>query len=82
MKDRATKDRWHGLLNTITGHGTLGVIAMALVITFACVLSGADAATIYALVALVLAFAVLIAVAVILLGGRDVEEGRTNEPPR
>lgn len=75
--------RWLRLLRVVVDHGSLGVIALVLLVPLACVLSGADAALVYALVALVVACTIMIAVAAIMIrrGNVDASGPRTTESP-
>lgn len=80
VQDKSTGDPWRRLVQVITDRGALGVIAMVLGVTLACVVTGVGPTAIYALVALVVAFTVLIAVTVLLLRGR-MPGGPPNDLP-
>ncbi|HEV8555744.1 MAG TPA: hypothetical protein VGR06_05020 [Actinophytocola sp.] len=67
MQDRSTSGGWQRLLRIVVDRGALGVITLALIVTLACVVSGVSPPVIYALVALVASFTLLIAVAAVFL---------------
>lgn len=61
MEDRSILNGWQRLLRTATDRGAIGVVALVLITALACVVTGAAAPVIYALVAFVVACTVLIA---------------------
>jgi uncharacterized protein YacL len=87
VKDKPPGLRWQALFQAVVAHGPTGVVALALIVILACIVSGVSAAVIYAMVALIgMMILLILVVGFALRRGREAgdsmdDEDRTVQTP-
>jgi hypothetical protein len=81
VKDKPPGQRWQALFGAVVAHGPTGVIALALIVVLACVITGVSAPVIYAIVVLIAMMIALIVVADIVLR-RTHRGGDSDDAPK
>jgi hypothetical protein len=83
MKDKPLATRWQAFFNAVVATGPIGVIVMALIIVFACIVTGTPAPVIYAITVLMVVLIVLIIVVNVTMRHRgDTDPPSPEEPPQ